>query len=728
MHRLSTRLACGTSLIALASITALTLPALADSFVVDTPTVVTNGDAGNVLDGNDTLTISNGASITVTGAFGVSSTGVNDNVINKGLIETNGDDNNAIHTTGTNATVTNFGTIIAHGRSADGIFSSGSSSTVYNFGEIQAEGDFGYGIHLSLSDSTAINTGKITTSGTNSHVVRATNTNAKIINYGSLISTGGSGIHLSGADSYAYNYGKIMVDGSSAHGIVSSLTDRSTIFNSGEIVTSGVGGYGIVASGADAKIINTGKVSTTGVTSGGLLSSGDNLNFENLGSLLVSGANSRGVVSTGLDANIINRGLVLSDSGVAGDGIQTTGDNATVANTGKIIATEGDAFEMTGTGGVLNLNAPSFVGGVFNIPGSGVGTTELNITTGASHSVLWTFDPSHLDGGAPNVSGNVPGFYDAATGRFATYDPTILAIALDQLSEKTGLVSDLAARKASGDDIWVSAIGNFSNIDGNDSTLDRDTASAGIAFGASRQIRSTFRLNGMFGYLNSKTEASSRWTEALENKTQSFFASVNGDFARQNYDLNFGLTAGFSNSDNRRFVNDNLALTDGKTLGQSWATSKYSSWWFSPEITVSRDIERSNGWTLTPLAQARYSFEAIQSATESGSNANATVASRTLGLIEGKAEIAASKKFDRIKFTARAGVQSTVSVGGDANITLIDITRPVSNGFDNRLSGYLGADLNYKFNDKTSFNISSKGVLGGGVKSASIFANLTRKF
>ncbi|MEW7009624.1 autotransporter domain-containing protein [Lentilitoribacter sp. EG35] len=809
ISRLSVRLACGTSLIALVSVATLTVSSFASDFVVDTATTTTNGNGANVLDGNDNLLITSDGSIIVTGEDGVRASIGNNTITNEGRIETNVDGNHGIRSFGADSKVINSGEILTHDANASGIYGFGDRANIVNSGRISVEGedsngvrmdgnhsvvnnsgviegfgervrgisyggggasvvnsgeitlsggdqsvgiitghdaailnsgsillggDSSLGIVLNGVNSIAVNTGNITTTGVASVGIASLFRNSIIVNTGEIRSAGNlsAGIEVSKEDATVVSSGQIFISGDNSNGISATFgASDANIRNLGEIITSGAGANGIRSQGEGVDAFNSGSISTSGDGARGVYNSGAGFNFENAGSVSVggNGAGSYGVESTGTEATIINSGSIIVDGTGATAGIRVSGPDSSISNSGKVISTEGNSIELYGAGGILNLNAPSFIGGAFNIPGYGSDTAELNIATGASHSVLWKFDPTHLDGGAPKVSGNVPGFYDAGTGRFATYDPTILAIALDQLGGKTGLISDLAARKSSEDDIWISAFGSFSNIDGNGATLDRDIASGGVAFGASRQISNTFRLNGMAGYLNSKADASSRWTQSLDNESQSFFANVNGDFKRENYDLNFGLSAGFTNNDNRRFVNDNLALTNGQTLGQSWATSKYSSWWFSPEITVSRDIEGANGWTFTPLAQARYSFESIQGSNEAGSNANAALAKRNLGLLDAKAEVSASRKFDRIKVTGRAGVQGTASVGaGSTNITLVGITQSVSNGFDNRVSGYVGADLNYQFNDKTSLNVSSKGTIGGGIKSASIFAKLTRKF
>ena len=56
---------------------------------------------------------------------------------------------------------------------------------------------------------------------------------------------------------------------------------------------------------------------------------------------------------------------------------------------------------------------------------SSVAETAMNLTTGPSHSVLWSFSAEGLQGGAPSVSGAVPWFYKHRYGSIRDLRPDI---------------------------------------------------------------------------------------------------------------------------------------------------------------------------------------------------------------------------------------------------------------------------------------------------------------
>jgi len=691
-------LLAGTSMGALMVMSSFISTATADDFVVDTDTFVQNGDAANVLDGNDSLTVTSSGSITFTGAA-IFGGGGSNTITNSGLVTSNGDFSYGIYVDGTGNTIVNTGTIVQTGAIDGSGIHAEESGSISNSGSISTIGVNGsHGIEV-FGVHTIVNSGAISTNGNQS-----------------------SGIFV---DSLAIgstvdNSGTISTRGGTSHGIY-ALGGDVAISNTGEIRTTGVSGAGINSDSDRGKTVNSGVISTTGDFAFGIFSGGIEEEITNSGSISTAGNRAFGIYASRRDAKVTNSGAIVTTGAVA-HGILSTDNRAEITNSGKIVAadTSADALRILVADSMLSLLAPSFVGGAITI----APTATVNITTGPSHSVLWTF----TTGVTPDISGPVPGFFDAATGQFATYDPTALAAAEDQLGELTGLISDLAARKTSEDDAWIAGFGSVADVDGNGTTLDRDLTNGGLAVGANRRVNDAFRVGGMVGYAWSAIDASSRWTKSQDNKSNGFFARANGQIALERFYVDLGLSAGTREHDGRRFVNDNLALTNGQTLGQSWATSDYMSWWISPEIAVSTDITGPDGWTMTPLAQLRYAFEAINGYSETGSDANATVASRNLGLIQAKVELAASKTFGTTSFTARAGFQSRNSVGDDsATVTLLDLSQSVSNGSENQYAGYVGADAGFMIGTAT-LNIAGKALIGNHITSASASATLSHKF
>ena len=142
-------------------------------------------------------------------------------------------------------------------------------------------------------------------------------------------------------------------------------------------------------------------------------------------------------------------------------------------------------------------------------------------------------------------------------------------------------------------------------------------------------------------------------------------AGLPASMAGNGFTIDFGLAGGWLSSDNTRFVNDNLALTNGLTLGQSLALASYDSWFIAPEVGVAMDFDMGDV-VYTPSARVRYSMQDIDGYTETGSASNADVGSRFIGLIEANVEMAATKRLDFGSLTGRAGYMFRSSNGDDA--------------------------------------------------------------
>lgn len=201
----------------------------------------------------------------------------------------------------------------------------------------------------------------------------------------------------------------------------------------------------------------------------------------------------------------------------------------------------------------------------------------------------------------------------------------------------------------------------------------------------------------MAGYLNTELDAASRWTQSYDIEGEGWFAGLNAKQTLGGVVIDFGLTGGRVDYDQARFVNDNLALTNGLTLGKSWASSSYAGWFMSPEIGVSTVLATFDGWSFTPAARLRYASQWLDGFSESGSNANAVVADRDLGMIEASGEIEAAKTVGNATVSGRIGYLSRISTGDEAvSMTLIGVTNSVGFGDTDTEALYVGAgfDLN----------------------------------
>ncbi|MEO0979929.1 MAG: autotransporter outer membrane beta-barrel domain-containing protein, partial [Pseudomonadota bacterium] len=425
------------------------------------------------------------------------------------------------------------------------------------------------------------------------------------------------GVESIGGDNTITNFGMILTLGEDAHGIRNTGT-TTTINNGGFIRAFGGGSHGIDNTGNSATLTNSGTIASDGV---GIRNSGNDARITNTG---VINASAHGIRNSGNRATITNLGVIRA-TGVDRDGMHFTSAsrNSTFTNSGIIISEQRRAIRASGSVNNLtvNLNAPGFLGGgiLFN------NSTTLNITTGASHSVLWQLpDTSVLSGDAPNVSGPVPWFYDAATGQFATFDPTGLTASFNQLADTSNTLARVGryglGRARAGDgagagaigtsdtplaygdggkaaqsfDIllatnsgpyatygpasgrfWITGFGGYANHDGDDATLDQRIDQIGAAIGYAWQQSPETRFSVMAGYMNGTITAESPWADAQDIDSNGVFAGLYGDRRFGPVTVGLGVAGGWQTNDSTRFVNDNLATSGGLYTGESTATSTY---------------------------------------------------------------------------------------------------------------------------------------------------------
>lgn len=512
--------------------------------------------------------------------------------------------------------------------------------------------------------------------------------------------------------------GTVICTGIDTDGFDSTSDDLTVIVEEGASIIND--GHGISIYETGLNITNAGTIKISGPNHDGIYVDSNNT-IVNVGVIENTASNGDGISAQ--DDNIITNTGVITVKGPAGTGIDVR-DGNTINNSGKIVSEQHNSIEFRFGPSTLNLMAPSFLGGTIDL---GTGAT-VNIATGASQSVLWDFSTGVITGGVPNISGPVPGFYNAATNQFATFDPTGFAANADRLAQTSGMISDLTTGHLldanSAANIWVTTFGQHANVNGSAGTLNRDITSGGLAAGGTVAIADNFLLGLLGGYVGSHTRASTRFTEALENKAHGFFTNAHGRVNMEAFFIGFGLSGGANVQENRRFVNDNLA-----PLGVSWSSATYGSWWLSPELSIGTSFAATDGWVVTPSAQLRYAFENVQGFSETGSNANALVSSHTLGVGEARLEIAATRNFSFGALTGRLGAKARKAFGGkSADVTLLGQTQSVTYLADGQLAGYVGVDAEFQLNETAVLDISGQALLGTGSKSISASATLSNSF
>jgi autotransporter-like protein len=713
---------------------AIAAPARADDFVVDTATTTTNG--GNTVDGGDTLTVTEDGSIETTGVsvHGVSATGPDNAVTNHGTISTQGNsgiaiynydsDNSAISNSGVistegaastaiynfnsdNSAITNTGTITTEGAGAAAIRGVDSdNSTINNSGVISTEGDGATGIGSFGSDNSAIsNSGSISTIAADTHAIQnEQTTNAVITNTGSLSTMGAN-----------------------AFAIFDFNSNNSAIINSGAISSEAPGGLGIVIYQSNySTAINSGVISTEGLGAAGVtVLESTNAAATNMDTILTEGEGANGMsIVRSENSSVLNTGAIRTKAQYSGGIVSRSNVNSAVTNSGLVVSERSYAFYMQDVDGVLNLLAPSYIGGMFGF----VEAPTVSITTGPSHSVLWTLDDNMI-GGDPNISGAVPWFYDASTKQFATYDPSAFAGSLDALGDMTNMLSQVARAGLDGERLWITGFGGRTDHDGDAMTLGRDVQQLGVAIGLNGIAVAGFDWGVMAGYLNSQLDAASRWTQSYDIEGEGFFAGLNGKQTLGGFTVDLGVTGGRADYDQSRFVNDNLALTNGLTLGKSWATSSYAGWFVSPEIGVSTQLATLGSWTFTPAARLRYAGQWLDGFAESGSNSDATVGDRAIGMIEASGELQAAKTVGDATVSARVGYLSRISTGDEAaSVTMLGISNTVGFGDTDAEALYAGAGLDLDLGSAATLKLDVTGFLSGDVTGAQAMGQIAVPF
>ncbi|MGB0843369.1 MAG: autotransporter domain-containing protein [Alphaproteobacteria bacterium] len=590
----------------------------AADFIVDTAS--TSPNDGNLVDGNDSLTITTTGSITTTtpNTFAV------------------------LATNGAN-TLNNQGSITTFGDSAYGIYAIGDNNTVSNSGSITTSGNISYGIWVRGNHNTSGNSGNIKTSGQD------------------------------------------------AHGIL-ALGDNNTSSNSGNITTSGNQAHGIWTYGINNNTSNVGNITTSGTVSRGLYVRGDNNTSSNSGSITTSGTGALGMYAFGNDNTFNVSGLVIS-------GLS-------------------DAVRFRNGINTLNLAAPAYIGGAFDL---GAGAT-LTLTSGPSHSVLWHFDPAHLAAGQPTLSGPVPWFVSVGTGpggtdQYATYDPSSLAGQTDALGDMTSLISDATGQAECGSGVWVSAFGGRVEHAGNDRTLGRNIDQSGAAMGCSLQQSPTLRVGFKAGLIQSDTSAASRFTKSLTADAKGAFVGVSGSGQANlgplgEVGLNFQVNAARLSHKQDRFVNNNLSTTGGLTLGHGGAESEFDSWFVAPEISMTRDLTAISGWNLSTDSSLRYSLQSIDEISETSTDVAAKISKRRVSVLETQSELQAKRDLSAGSFTAKVGLLKRYAGGDEASVTMLGQTHEVAYGDNDKTSVYVGAGLDLNIGNAGKLAINGRAFTG----------------
>jgi hypothetical protein len=707
-----------------------------DNWVANEGVITTTGAQADGMAGDSDNLIDNSGSILTTGVNAIGIYGYSDNAIfNSGAIATTGSEAYGILIEAGGNAIDSSGSIATSGSQAHAIYSTGSEAVIVHSGTISTSGNGAYGIRNEGMDGWIENRGTIATSGVNARGIRVAGSGL-VMNSGT-ISTGGnsaSGIETDGSLNWVVNSGAIVTDGSLSHGILSN-GDATILQNSGTITILFDNAYGIFANRFSI-VENSGTIRTEGDFGYAIRLDDDNTIW-NSGSIITEGASAAGIRAA--DFNLIRHSGRIRTSGADAEGMRLSDFN-TVYNSGLVVSAQSDAFWFSGAGNALWLSAPAFIGGAITMSQP----VAVDIGTGPSHSVFWTFDGGFA-GGAPALSGPVPWFYDAASQTFATYDPTALMASGDQLAALSGAVAELArnrldaahardggardggagdgglasaaafgAGRLAGDGagIWIAGLSGTGGRDGTDTALAHELGHLGVAAGADA-VFGALTLGAMAGYAETRLKAESPFAAAHDVAARGGFAGLYGRYRPGRLVLDASLAGGWTGHDQDRFVNDNLA-----PLGVSTASASYSGWWLSPGLAVALPLEAGR-WTFTPALSGRYAVQWLDAYRETGAYsaaANASLAARRVAVGEARGEIALARAFTIADAAGQvalsAGALARADLGDDdAAVTLNGSTLALPATADNLAATFLGASASFTFG-KTRLSLAAETAFG----------------
>jgi len=452
---------------------------------------------------------------------------------------------------------------------------------------------------------------------------------------------------------------------------------------------------------------------------------------------------------------ITNTGsIVVGNHGIHLDSQYYTRNN-TINNSGKIVSTgtwDGgngpgsyDAIAIMVNGSVsdgnfphntnqydntLNLSAPSFIGGRILLDQDA--NVNVHLTSGVSHSVHWTFDDTN-GWGAKSIDTAGPNPWFSKNGNeFSTIDPTAFANAPSQIADTTRMISAMAKFGLDKDltegkpNIWLNVQGDKSIYDGNQTTTQRQVNRLyGISAGYSAKYDDKTVLGAQIGYNRNELNVTGRWAKSYDNTTYGAFVGVFGRTKAAEYlSLDYALHAGFNSHDDDRFVNDNLWA-----LGNSHAKSSYNSYWIAPEATVSIPVEVTSGLTLAPSWNIRFTQQHLDSYSESGSDSNARVSSRDIGMAETKLGLGVTQKWSMGSVGASISYLYRDLVSGDESVSVSMLNDTHNINFDYRKlnAGVVGLDAKLNLSkdvvlQATGNYINGTNVNGGNVMGSIKFA------
>ena len=522
----------------------LSAPVMAADFAITSGTTT---NAGNTIDGNDTVTVA-GALVT---------TGVNEG------IDTTG---------GTNkVTVSDAGSIETAGKNAHGILNRGDGNTTAVSGNIITTGTMymaeAWAIaNIGDSNETTVS-GSLKTSG-----------------------MGSAGIYTDGNTNENTISGSITTTGSSAQGIYNDgNTNKTTV--SGSITTTGNNSEGIANVGDDNTTTVSGSIGTTGGVAAGINNDGDRNITTVSGSIVTAGAYAHGILISG-DNNTTTIAGTISATGTDSVNVvrvHSGAGNSFTFDEGAVII--GDIAAMSGaTNTKLKFNLGQNASYAYSVGGGGAGT-------GAGQ---WTF--TDQDGRAPiaTTSGTSCAAAGVTVCNLVTAVGSGNAEAQDELqfSMNSSMIGSLEFGSNAGGSVdatsftdvvqnkaWANLYGESSKRASSTTQASFDTSNRGLTIGTPLSISDTLDVDLVFNTSRTSLDIGLTKEQQITVYSYNFGAVVHDIAPASGWAVDAFGFVGRNSYDGKRKVMNNDTTTGSETV-----TAAYSGM----EVLVGVDAKYSN--------------------------------------------------------------------------------------------------------------------------------------
>ncbi len=477
-------------------------------------------------------------------------------------------------------------------------------------------------------------------------------------NYG-FLSAGAFGLSTAagGGSNFVYNFGTISGTG---FGVSAAATNSNVIYNKGNILGTGVGAFGISAAAANNIIINFGTISGSGVAI-----SAAAVNSNTLTSY--AGSKIIGPLSFAATSNAFNfvGGNYLFTLSVGG-AVTFDASGAPFAVSGSQVAVvDPTPFAMT------DRNLMDFTSAVSAaVPADRVffNYQYFNNPTSTSYA-----DESDANTRLADPFANMPGLAAYASDGVMFKNPTV------QYADGTAVWGrGFAGQRVQQEDgILLHTLNQY----------------YGGMIGGDWQSRPDLRLGAFIGA--GRTRSSVDYNMGSNDSDLIF----GGLFGRYNFGASFlgvALQGGYSSTDSKRFINNNLAPG-----GLETATASYDGWYISPEANYGLHYGLGSlmgaSYTLTPSVKLRYLYASYNGYTESGTTAPLTIGTQTVSDFEERGQLKLTRTqvfspgtaFQSDIYGGVLGVQRAGSTTIDA--TLLGQAIPFATpGKDNVWGGFIG--------------------------------------